>query len=109
MAEEHTSDLRNVKEGDDVTVVTSDGHIIDAHCTSYENQHADPRSGEVRETRLWHFHSQLFSFTASIIDGLRSSPDDPEFPKHTAAYAHEEDVSIGYIVDVKIHGPEVDA
>lgn len=84
---EHTDDLRNVNEGDSVTIHTTSGETFhEVTCTLRKKRNADPRSGEVRETTLWSFTVDGDDLTVSITDGLRSSPDDPEFPVHKEAH-----------------------
>ncbi len=56
--EEHTEDLRNVREGDTLDITTTEGETFEAECTDRQVQHADPRSGEVRETTIWTFASR---------------------------------------------------
>lgn len=79
----HTDDLRNVREGDTVTVTTTEGETFDeVECAFREVHHADPRSGEIRETTLWSFDVGDKDLTVSIVEGLKSSEDDPDFPLH---------------------------
>jgi hypothetical protein len=98
---EHTDDLRNVREGDGVVLTTSNGSQIRTKCFDVSVEHADERTGEVRETTMWRFQPEI---VVSITDGLRSSPDDPEFPIHNEAYAPRAEESIGFIESVKILG-----
>ena len=123
---ENTADLRNVVEGDTVTIETTEGARFLAECVFYEKQHADPRSGLVRETNLWQFEGDR-NVAVSFTDGLKSSPDDPEFPVHNEMWdcdlhrgeGHEcsasergstnsdEEESIGYIESLTIAGAKV--
>ena len=123
---ENTADLRNVVEGDTVTIETTEGHTFEAECVSYEKQHADPRSGEVRETNVWQFEGDR-NVAVSFTDGLKSSPDDPEFetrdnesphscasqscsaqfPVHNEVWDSDEEESIGYIESLTIAGAKV--
>jgi hypothetical protein len=109
MAESHTDDLRNVNENDHVTITTSEGETFDAHCKMRQTQNADPRSGEVRETKLWIFETPHGELAASILDGLKSSPDDPDFPQHSELYNSEEGENYGYVESVQIHGPRLES
>ena len=109
MAESHTDDLRNVNENDDVTITTTEGETFDAHCKMRQTQNADPRTGEVRETKIWLFDTPDGEVAASILDGLKSSPDDPDFPQHSALYNTGEEESLGYIESVQIHGPRLES
>lgn len=112
---EHTDDLRNVNEGDSVTIHTTEGETYhEVECSLREVHNADPRSGEVRETTLWAFTVGDEDLTASIVEGLRSSPDDPEFPVHKEAnlgVIGKADgwTPKGYIESVEIHGPRLEA
>jgi hypothetical protein len=107
--ETHSDDIRNVNEGDEVVLKTTNGDRLVAECTGVEVQHADPRSGEIRETRLWFFESRSRNPVVSIVDGLRSSDDDPEFPLHKEAWDMEKEQNIGYIESVEIRGTQVKA
>ena len=103
---ENTADLRNVVEGDTVTIETTEGHTFEVECVFYEKQHADPRSGEVRETNIWQFEGDR-NVAVSLTDGLKSSPDDPEFPIHNEVWEADEEESIGYIESLTIAGAKV--
>jgi len=100
----HTEDLRNVQEGDTVEIVTSEYEAFEAKCVETEVHSADPRTGVVRETRIWHFDAVEHQPVVTIIDGLRSSPDDPEFPLHKAMWDSQQEGSMGYIKDLTIYG-----
>ena len=104
MDETHTEDLRNVREGDTVVITPTGGEAFTAECTDYQVQNADPRSGEVRETKIWTFTNVDVRIYASIIDGLRSSESDPEFPIHCEMYDETIDRSIGYVEKLTIRG-----
>lgn len=109
MDEAHTDDLRNVNQNDEVHLYTTEGENFSAYCESVETQHADPRSGEVRETTIWMFDTPKGTLAASIIEGLLSSEDDPEFPQHTELWALEREATLGYIETVEIHGQRLEA
>lgn len=104
MDETHTDDLRNVREGDTVVITPQNGGAFTCECVDYSVQNADPRSGEVRETKIWKFRNVDVEIYASIIDGLRSSESDPEFPIHTELYDATLDRGIGYIEKLTIRG-----
>lgn len=104
MSDEHTADLRNVQEGDKIRIRTDTGHIFrNATVTNRQTDHASELSGEVRQTTIWTFNEHMH---CSIIDGLRSSPDDRKFPIHTKLYDSQTDEVIGYIESVEIHTPQ---
>lgn len=113
--EKHTDDLRNVNQGDSVTITTTEGHTYhEILCAMREVHNADPRSGEIRETTLWSFNVDDKDLTVSITNGLRSSEDDPEFPLHKEAHLGEIGkadgwVPMGYIESVQIHGPQLES
>jgi hypothetical protein len=90
-----------VREGDTVTIGL-DGGSFDAECTSYETRNADPRTGEVRETRIWMFDAVEYQPVVTIIDGLKSSPDDPDFPVHNPMYDRQQEYQMGYIENLTI-------
>lgn len=102
--EEHTSDLRNVEEGDTLDITTGSGETLRVECTARNTESADPRSGEVRDTIFWHFDVDGGQVFAAITEGLRSSEDDPEFPIHMPLWDARKDQRIGYIDEVKIRG-----
>ena len=104
---EHTADLRNVSEGDTVTLELSNGETLVVECFFYQNQHADPRSGEVRETNIWRFKNDDRLLAVSITDGLKSSPDDPDFPIHNEVWDEDEETGLGYIESLTLMGAEV--
>lgn len=114
MSEEHTADLYNVNEGDSVTIHTTEGETFDeVTCSLREVHYADERSGEIRETILWSFNVGDKDLTASITDGLKSSPDGPDFPIHkemALGVIGKADgwVSKGFIESVEIHGPKLE-
>jgi hypothetical protein len=102
--EKHSDDLHDVSEGDEVTITPAGGTTMAGECVSRSTQHADPRSGEVRETESWEFvvdgDRTVF---ATVTNGLKSSPDDPDFPIHSEMYDPNADESLGYIEKVQIH------
>jgi hypothetical protein len=103
--ETHTDDLRNVTDGDSVTLHTTEGETFDVECNYHSVDNADPRSGEVRETKTWIFQNQAGEeICAAITDGLRSSPDDPEFPQHSQLWDSTAGENLGYIESLSIHG-----
>ena len=105
MAEDaHTDDLRNVREGDTVEITTTEGETFEAECTERQVSNADPRTGEVRETTLWLFDAVEYLPTVSITEGLKSSPDDPDFPLHKEAWDRQQERTMGYIKSLKIYG-----
>ena len=103
---QHTSDLRNVKEGDGVTFTTSDGETYNATCTNYDEQHADERSGEVRTTSIWTLDIDGLGGRAdvAIVDGLKSSPEQDDFPRYHEIWQGKDKPTLGYIEKVQIHG-----
>lgn len=107
--DEHTADLHNVVTNDSVTLTTTEGETFDATCTDRSVQRADPRSGEVRETTIWTFDTPYGEAAASILNGLKSSPDDPDFPVHSELWHMDEGDGMGYIETVQIHGPQLEA
>lgn len=102
--ERHTDDLRNVREGDHVRFTTTEGETYRAECTEYDVQNADPRSGEVRETRIWTFEHDGSRVHVSLTDGLRSSEDDPEFPLFNEVWDPQCNETLGYIESLSIFG-----
>lgn len=102
--EQHSDDIHNVRESDDIHIYTTEGENFSATCTSRDTQFADPRSGEVRETTIWMFDTPKGELAASILDGLKSSPDDPDFPQHSELWSMDREETLGYIESVQIHG-----
>jgi len=108
MDEEHTADLWNVNEGDHVTIETTEGTELDATCDLRNVENADPRTGEIRETTIWLFSAGERRPAVAITQGLKSSPDDPEFPIHNKMFDRVHDETLGYIETVQIHGPKLE-
>ncbi len=106
---QHTADLRNVNEGDSLTIQTTMGETFDVECESYEVHHADERTGEVRETRVWTLIGDNRRLIVSIIDGLKSSPNQRDFPRHKPIWEKTSECAVGYVDSVKIHGPQTAA
>lgn len=104
MADEHTDDIRNVREGDTVELTTTEGETFEAECVDYSVEHADPRSGEVRETRMWEFSAVEYRPVVSITEGLKSSPDDPDFPIHNEIWDLQQEGTMGYVAELSIYG-----
>lgn len=100
----HNDDLRNVRPNDTVEIVTSEGEVFEAECTRFDVQQADPRSGEVRETRMWFFDAVEYKPVVSIVDGLKSSESDPDFPLHKEVWDEQQEQSMGYINEITIFG-----
>ena len=95
--EKHCDDLRSISEDDTVKLTTTGGEEIQVTCTHKQVQHADPRSGEVRETHIWSFDSPDHNLAVSVTEGLKSSPDDPDFPIHNEIWNHNTEDTMGYI------------
>lgn len=100
----HTDDIRNVREGDTVQIETTEGEAFEAECIGYDVQHASPGSGEIRESRVWLFDSVEGRPVVPIIDGLKSSRDDPDFPIHKPIWDEERGEAMGYVKELIIHG-----
>ncbi|AGM11578.1 hypothetical protein M199_gp088 [Halogranum tailed virus 1] len=109
MDESHTDDVRNIAEGDDVTIETTEGDTLNMTCSDIEKHNADPRTGEVRETTIWHFDLNGEEVVLSRVEGLRSSPSDPEFPVDKTIWHCGLENNLGYAATVQIHGPDVQA
>lgn len=100
MTDKHTDDLRTVREGDTVELTTTEDQTFEASCLNVDKQHADPRSGEIRETTTWLFEMDGGKAAAGITNGLKSSPDDPDFPIHSELWHLDEEDGMGYIEHV---------
>lgn len=108
--EKHTDDLRNVNEGDSVTLETHLGQTFEeVECVTRTTERADPRSGEIRQSKIWQFETPVGTVVANILDGLRSSEDDPDFPQHSKLWNLDEEEGLGYIASVEILGPRKEA
>jgi len=95
-----------VQKGDIVEIVTSEYEPFEAECVKTEVHNADPRTGEVRETQIWHFDTVEYQPVVGIVDGLRSSPEDPEFPLHREMFDSQQEQSMGYIKNLTIYGEQ---
>ena len=108
MVNEHTADLRNVREGDTVNLKTTEGvHLKEAECTEYQVEQADPRSGHIRESLIWVFQVGDEEYAAAILDGLASTAEEEgRFPSHNKLTKQDEDfTTVGYLSEVEILGP----
>jgi len=105
----HCADLRNVTEGDSVTIETSSGRTFDqVECVTLDTWFPDAQSGEGTGILTWKFDTHPNSektLRASIIDGT-SSLDSVEFPVHKTAALNGE--SVGYFDSVEIHGQPIE-
>lgn len=100
----HIDDLLAVREGDDVSFTTTGDLAASVECVEKERQSADPRTGEVRDTTIWTFEQGDTTLYASIVDGLKSSENDPDFPVSSEVYDPDAETSHGYINTLQIHG-----
>lgn len=98
----HDAKLYDVQEGDSVNFTTTSGATFDGRCSNYQIQYADERTGEVRTTMIWDFTSEDRNVIVSILNGLKSSDADPDFPLHKASWESTTQTSIGYIKDLEI-------
>ena len=57
----------------------------EVECHIRTTERSDLDSGELRETHIWASVSKSKNLTVSIIEGLRSSEDDPDLPLHKPA------------------------
>ena len=96
-------DLRNVNEGDDVTLTTDDESDLRATCTSRSKRN-DPDPDKVREYTTLRFEQEGAEWLVQITDGLKSFEWEAEYPRHTPLYDEYNEVGLGYITGVKIHG-----
>lgn len=103
MVNEHTDDLRNVRQGDSVEITTSDGVEFGGECVSRTVEHSQ-NPELVRQFYTWEFNAPFGPIFVQITEGLRESDDMEQFPWHSEAWVSEKEESIGYITDVKIHG-----
>ncbi len=95
-------DLRNVDEGDDVTLTTTEDTFM-AKCVSRDS-HDDPDPDKVREYTTLRFEQEGAECMVQITDGLRSFEWEAEYPRHTPLFDEDNEVSLGHITEVKIHG-----
>ncbi len=101
--ETHTSTLQLVREGDTVTIHTSEGHQFEAECVTYDERNAAERTGEIRKTMMWSFDAVEYQPVVTIIQGLRSSADDPDFPIHEKVWDTKQECRMGYVKSIIIH------
>lgn len=97
---EHTNNLYNIDEGDDV-IITIDGTVtVEATCTNYRCQNArDPEI--VREENNWQFESDDGDLVAGITEGLRHREDMKPFPHFLPLYRYDDEETLGYITEVE--------
>lgn len=99
----HAKEVWDIYEGSTVTIETTDGIEFDATCTSRETEYSDPRSEHIRETTMWEFSAVEWSPVVDIVNGVRSSEDDPEFPLHSELWCTDHEQDLGYIESITIH------
>jgi hypothetical protein len=103
MADKHTEDLRNVREGDTVVITPTDGGAFTCECT--DAQVVTRRQyHRCRETKIWEFTNVDVKIYASILDGLSFVADDTDLPQHSEMYDASLDQNIGYIEKLTIRG-----
>jgi len=98
----HNAKLYDVQEGDRVTFTTTENATFDGICSNYDIYQANEMTGEIRKTMIWTFNSDDKNVMASIINGLKSSDDDPDFPLHKSSWESTTEESIGYINSLEI-------
>jgi len=98
---EHCDEVREISEGDEVTLTTTTGETIEGTCKDKQKRNADPRTGEIRETTMWMIQNSARLVVFSIVEGLKSSPDDPDFPVYKPAWDNDSEEEVGYIESVK--------
>ena len=101
MDESHTYDIRNIEEGDEVIIETSEGHRLDMTCEKYEYHHGQ-NPDLVREAHIWHFDLGGDEVTMVRHEGLRESSDMKPFPHDKVIWNFGEDVGCGYAESVNI-------
>lgn len=99
----HADSISHVREGDTVTITTSEGHQFEAECVAYDERNAAERTGEIRKTVMWFFDAIEYQPVVTIIQGLRSSDNDPDFPIHKKIWDHQQKQEMGYIECMTIH------
>ena len=97
------ADLRNVREGDDVTLTTEEHDRLPAVCTSRSKVN-DPDPEKVREYTTLKFEQEGAECIVQITDCLKSFEWETPYPRHTPLYDEDNEVTLGYITGVKIHG-----
>lgn len=104
MADKHTSSLNDVREGNRISATIEGSEVFVADCAEYTEEHADERTGEIRLTKMWIFEDadEDRQLVASILEGLKSSPDDPEFPQHSPLWDMDAEETVGYITELNI-------
>lgn len=101
MTDEHTKDLRDIDEGDNVILETSEGEKIEAECIDYHSHNAkDPEI--IMEDNLWEFRTaDDDDVVAGVTDGLKHREDMAPFPRHKPLYDKDREKSLGYIVEIE--------
>lgn len=96
-------DLRNVREGDDVTLTTTEHEALPATCTERDNWN-DQDPEVVREYTVLRFEQEGTECMVQITDGLKRFEWEAEYPRHTPLFDETSEISLGHITGVKIHG-----
>lgn len=104
----HSDDIRNINEGDEVVIETTEGHTLDMTCTERRREpSANPEL--VRDNQIWFFDLGEDEVVMSRVDGLRESEDMEPFPHDKAIWDMGREMNLGYAEEVKILGPDVEA
>jgi len=104
MSDENCADVRNIEEGDNVTLETEE-RTLDVECTKVvrSSMLCDPEV--VRQTNRWHFDTDERELMVQVVDGLRRFESQEPYPHHSPLCVFEEGgESLGYIESVQIHG-----
>jgi hypothetical protein len=74
-----------------------------AKCVSRDSWN-DPDPDLIIEDTQWWFEQEGAECVVKVTDGLRHKEGMTPFPRQTPLYDETNEVSLGYITDVKIHG-----
>jgi hypothetical protein len=97
---EHTDDIRNIDEGDEVVLTIDDRVTIEVTCTDYTCKNArDPEI--IRERHKWYFDDDGDALIAGVTDGLRERPEMEPFPRHNQLFNQTDKETLGYITEVE--------
>lgn len=101
MTEEHSSDLWNIDEGDEITLTTTTGFEVSGECTSRSKIHSE--GPNLTEQNQWQIAGdEGTDYVIITVDGLSGIEGTNPFPiQHPLTEDNRNDKEFGYITEVQ--------
>lgn len=112
---QHTADVRNVTENDEVTFTLDDGTELVLLCLDRSRHHSEGVNVEQQDT--WRFVATTdpdgTQYSLTITEGLSGTEGESPYPMHfplidesvnTRHGRIPDEAQLGYVTDVSIHG-----